>query len=95
MRAAHQPITRSSGDRAGFPAGPQDLPPSEVSQVPAGEGHRVWVLTVGHLGGRARHFSTRREQKAQVEQWVPNYKRLRAKLEAVCGLNHELFTLDP
>ncbi|HEV2349874.1 MAG TPA: DUF6788 family protein [Terriglobia bacterium] len=55
-----------------------------------GEGHRVWVLTVGYPGGRVRQFSIRPEQKRQVEQWLENYQKLRAQLEAICELNHEL-----
>ena len=60
-----------------------------------GEGHRVWVLTVGYPGGRTRQFSIRPEQKAQVEQWVRNYQKLRGKLEAICELNHELLRAEP
>jgi len=55
-----------------------------------GEGHRVSVLTVGYPGGKTRQFSIRPEQKKQVEQWVRNYQKLRAKLEAICEMNHEL-----
>ena len=60
-----------------------------------GEGHRVWVLTVGYPGGRVRQFSIRPEQKPQVERWVRNYQKLRAKLEAICELNHELLRAEP
>jgi len=59
-----------------------------------GEGHRVWVLTVGYPGGRVRQFSIRPEQKRQVEQWLENYQKLRAKLEAICELNHELLRVE-
>lgn len=59
-----------------------------------GEGHRVWVLTVGYPGGRTRQFSIRPDQKKQVEQWVRNYKKLRAKLEAISEINHELLKAD-
>ena len=55
-----------------------------------GEGHRVSVLTVAYPGGKTRQFSIRPEQRKQVEQWVENYQKLRAKLEAICELNHEL-----
>jgi hypothetical protein len=60
-----------------------------------GEGHRVWVLTVGYPGGRTRQFTVRAEQKAQVQRWLRNYRKLRAKLEAICELNHELLRADP
>ena len=55
-----------------------------------GEGHRVWVLTVSYPGGRTRQFSIRAEQKPQVEKWLENYQQLRAKLEAICEVNHKL-----
>jgi hypothetical protein len=50
---------------------------------------------VGHPGGRTRQFSIRPEQRKQVEQWVRNYQKLRAKLEAVCELNRELLRAEP
>ncbi len=43
-----------------------------------GEGHGVWVLTVTYAGGRTRQFSLRAEQKALVERWLRNYRKLRA-----------------
>ena len=60
-----------------------------------GEGHRVWVLTVGYPGGRTRQISIRPEQRKQVEQWVRNYQKLRANLEAICELNHQLLRAEP
>src|SRR6266566_3133452 len=59
-----------------------------------GEGHRVWVLTVGYPGGRTRQFTVPAQHKGQVQRWVRNYRRLRAKLEAICELNHELLRAD-
>ena len=56
----------------------------------AGGGHPVWVLTVTYPGGKTRQFSIRPEQRAQVQQWVRNYQRLRKGLEAISELNHEL-----
>lgn len=56
----------------------------------AGGGHPVWVLTVTYRGGKTRQFSLRREQRAQVQQWVRNYQRLKKHLEAICELNHQL-----
>jgi hypothetical protein len=55
-----------------------------------GEGHPVWVLTVTYPGGATRQFSIRPEQRAQVGQWVANYRRLKRGLEAICELNHAL-----
>jgi hypothetical protein len=60
-----------------------------------GVGHRVWVLTVSYPGGRTRQFSIPAEQRAQVEKWLENYQQLRAKLEAICELNHELLRAKP
>lgn len=60
-----------------------------------GEGHRVWVLTVGYPGGKTRQLTVRREQKAQVERWLRNYQRLRARLEAICELNQQLLKAEP
>jgi hypothetical protein len=55
-----------------------------------GKGHPVWVLTVGYPGKRTRQFSLRPEQKPMVQQWLRNYRKLRATLERICELNHEL-----
>jgi len=60
-----------------------------------GEGHRVWVLTVGYAGGRTRQLTVRREQKVQVERWLRNYQKLRAQLEAICELNQQLLKAEP
>jgi hypothetical protein len=56
----------------------------------AGGGHPVWVLTVTYSGGKVRQFSLRPEQRARVQQWVRNYRRLKKDLEAICELNHQL-----
>lgn len=55
-----------------------------------GEGHRVFVLTVTYPGGRTRQFSVRRERVTQVRQWLNNFQDLKAAIEAVCELNHDL-----
>jgi len=60
-----------------------------------GEGHQVWVLTVGYPGGRTRQLTIRREQKSQVERWLRNYQKLRARLEAICELNQQLLKAEP
>ncbi len=59
-----------------------------------GEGHRVWVLTVGHPGGRTCQISIRPEQRKYVEQSLRNYQKLKAKLAAICELNHELLRAE-
>jgi hypothetical protein len=60
----------------------------------SGGGHTVWVLTVTYPRGRTRQFSLRAEQRAQVQQWVRNYQRLKKRLEAICELNHQLLRPD-
>jgi len=60
-----------------------------------GKGHLVWVLTVSYPGGRTRQFSISADQKPRVEKWLENYQELRAKLEAICELNHELLRAKP
>src|SRR5215470_1226925 len=52
-----------------------------------GEGHRVWVLTVGYAGGKTKQISLRAEQRPLVEQWLKNYQELKTKLEGICELN--------
>jgi hypothetical protein len=59
-----------------------------------GEGHPLWVLTVSYPGGRTRQFSLRREHVPQVRRWLNNYRKLKAKLEAICELNHHLLRPD-
>lgn len=56
----------------------------------AGKGHSVWVLTVSYPGGRTKQFSLRPEQKPMVQKWLRNYQKLKAALERICELNHEL-----
>jgi hypothetical protein len=55
-----------------------------------GEGHPVWVLTVGYGGGKTKQISLHAEQRQQVERWLKNYQELKTKLEDICELNHKL-----
>ena len=55
-----------------------------------GKGHLVWVLTVSYPGGRTKQFSLRPEQKPLVQRWLRNYRKLKATLERICQLNHQL-----
>ena len=48
------------------------------------------VLTVSYPGGQTRQFSLRREQVAEVRQWLRNYQQLKEAIEAICEINHEL-----
>src|SRR5437879_4688098 len=55
-----------------------------------GEGHKVWVLTVSYPGGKTKQISLRPEQRPLVARWLKNYRELKAKLEGICELNHQL-----
>jgi hypothetical protein len=46
------------------------------------------VLTVSYPGGRTKQISLRPEQKPIVEQWLRNYRQIKATLERICELNH-------
>jgi len=60
-----------------------------------GGGHPVWVLTVGYPGGVTRQYSIRPELKPQVERWLNNFQKLKAKLEAICETNHAFLRPEP
>jgi hypothetical protein len=59
-----------------------------------GEGHHVFVLTVTYPGGRTRQFSVRRERVDDVRRSLANYQKLKAAIEAICELNHDLLRPD-
>ena len=61
----------------------------------AGEGHPVWILTVGYPGGRTRQLSLRVEQVPQVRAWLANYRKSKAILEKVCEVNQRLLRPTP
>src|SRR3989454_6344539 len=54
-----------------------------------GEGHLISVLTVSYPGGRTKQISLRPEQKPIVEQWLRNYRNIKAALQRICELNHQ------
>jgi hypothetical protein len=54
-----------------------------------GEGHLISVLTVSYPGGRTKQISLRPEQKPIVEQWLRNYRKIKATLERICELDHQ------
>jgi Family of unknown function (DUF6788) len=56
----------------------------------AGEGHPMWIFTVGYRGGRTRQLSLRAEQVPQVRDWLANYRKSKAALEKICELNQHL-----
>ena len=53
-----------------------------------GDGHPVWVFTVGYPGGVTKQFSIRPETVPQVQRWLQNYRKVKSQLEAICELNH-------
>src|SRR5436853_7139299 len=59
-----------------------------------GEGHPLWVLTVGYPGGKTRQVSLRPEQVPQVREAVERYRDYKEILEAISELNQVLLRLD-
>ena len=59
-----------------------------------GEGHPLWVLTVGYPGGKTRQVSLRPEQVPQVRKALEQYRDCKQTLEAISELNQFLLRLD-
>src|SRR5579863_2029387 len=59
-----------------------------------GEGHPLWVLTVGSPGGKTRQVSLRPEQVPQVRKAIEDYRDFKQTLEAISELNQVLLRLD-
>jgi hypothetical protein len=59
-----------------------------------GEGHPLWVLTVGYPGGKTRQVSLRPEQVPQVREALEHYRDCKQTLEAISELNQFLLRLD-
>ena len=59
-----------------------------------GEGHPLWVLTVGYPGGKTRQVSLRPAQVPQVRKALENYRNFKLSLEAISELNQFLLRLD-
>ena len=47
-------------------------------------------LTVSYPGGRTKQISLATEQIPMVQQWLRNYRKLKASLERICELNQQL-----
>src|SRR5437879_7879519 len=58
-----------------------------------GVGHLISVLTVSYPGGRTKQICLRPEQKPIVEQWLRNYRQIKATLERICTTNLEIVFL--
>src|SRR3954469_23021716 len=59
-----------------------------------GDGHPLWVLTVGYPGGKTRQLSLRPGQIPQVRKALENYRNFKRSLEAISELNQFLLRLD-
>jgi hypothetical protein len=59
-----------------------------------GEGHPLWVLTVGYPGGKNRQISLRPDQVQQVRKALQHYRKIKQNLEAISELNQVLLRLD-
>jgi hypothetical protein len=59
-----------------------------------GEGHPLWVLTVGYPGGKTRQVSLRPDQVPQVREALEDYRHFKRSLEAISELNQFLLRLD-
>lgn len=59
-----------------------------------GEGHPLWVLTVGYPGGKTRQVSLRPEQVPQVRKALKRYHDVKQTLEGISELNQFLLRLD-
>lgn len=59
-----------------------------------GEGHLLWVLTVGYPGGKTRQVSLRPDQIPQVRKGLEQYRDFKQTLEAISELNQFLLRLD-
>jgi hypothetical protein len=59
-----------------------------------GEGHPLWVLTVGYPAGKTRQVSLRPGQVPQVRKALAGYRNFKRSLEAISELNQFLLRLD-
>ncbi len=59
-----------------------------------GEGHPLWVLTVGYPGGKTRQVSLRPKQAPQVRKALQRYHDFKQTLESISELNQFLLRLD-
>jgi hypothetical protein len=67
---------------------------SGCSKCARGEGHPLWVLTVGYPGGKTRQVSLRPQQVPQVRKAIQDYRDFKQALESISELNQFLLRLD-
>src|SRR6516162_11428966 len=67
---------------------------SGCAKCARGQGHPLWVLTVGYPGGKTRQVSLRPDQVPQVRKALEHYRLFKRTLEAISELNQFLLRLD-
>ena len=67
---------------------------SGCAKCARGEGHPLWVLTVGYPGGKTRQLSLHPDQVPQVRKALDAYQKSKRSLEAISELNQFLLRLD-
>ena len=67
---------------------------SGCSKCARGEGHPLWVLTVGYPGGKNRQMSLRPDQVPQVRKALEHYRQIKQSLEIISELNQFLLRMD-
>lgn len=67
---------------------------SGCAKCARGEGHPLWVLTVGYPGGKTRQLSVHPDQVPQVRESIEHYRQCKQNLEAISELNQFLLRLD-
>ncbi len=59
--------------------------PGEENSPRRGEGHLLWVLTVGYPGGKTRQLSLHPNQIPQVRKALDHYGQCKRNLEAIAN----------
>jgi hypothetical protein len=67
---------------------------SGCAKCARGEGHPLWVLTVGYPGGKTRQLSVHADQVPQVREALTTYRQCKRSLEAISELNQFLLRWD-
>ena len=67
---------------------------SGCSKCARGQGHPLWVLTVGYPGGKTRQVSLHPDQVPEVQKALQHYRLFKRTLEAISELNQFLLRLD-
>src|SRR5260370_34976286 len=60
-----------------------------------GEGHPLWVLTVGYPGGKTRQVGLRLDEAAEARKALRRYRDFKQGRETMGHLNHFLLRLGP